>query len=198
MERRLVGVAVGAGASGNHEGTFGSRVLEEALRPTFDDIFARYHGPIYGYILSMVGNAEQAQDLTQDTFVKAYKALPATHDLILPAWLYRIATNTALDALRHRRRLTWLPFAPGQDEAIPADEPDLPTSLAEGEVVRLALRRLTPPQRACLLMRARDGLSLDEIAHIMNMSKGNVKITLFRAKERFRSVYLDLEKSSAT
>lgn len=192
MERLLVGV----GAGGNHEGTFGSRVLEEAMRPTFDNIFARFHGPIYRYILGMVGNPEQAQDLTQDTFVKAYRALPTTGDLILPAWLYRIATNTALDALRHRRRLTWLPFAPGQDEAIPAEEPDLPTSLAEGEAVRLSLARLTPPQRACLLMRARDGLSLDEIAHAMKMSKGNVKITLFRAKERFRTVYLDLEKSS--
>jgi RNA polymerase sigma-70 factor (ECF subfamily) len=195
MERRLVGVAVGAGASGNHEGTFGSRVLEEALRPTFDDIFARYHGPIYGYILSMVGNAEQAQDLTQDTFVKAYKALPSTGDLILPAWLYRIATNTALDALRHRRRLTWLPFGPGDDEAIPADEPDLPTHLAEDEAMRAALARLTPPQRACLLMRARDGLSIDEIAEAMRMSKGNVKITLYRAKERFRAVYTEQEKT---
>ena len=192
MERLLVGV----GAGGNHEGTFGSRVLEEAMRPTFDDIFARFHGPIYRYILGMVGNPEQAQDLTQDTFVKAYKALPSTGDPILPAWLYRIATNTALDALRHRRRLTWLPFAPGQDEAIPAEESDLPTILAESEAIRLSLARLTPPQRACLLMRARDGLSLDEIAHALRMSKGNVKITLFRAKERFRTVYLDLEKSS--
>ncbi|HZS86817.1 MAG TPA: RNA polymerase sigma factor [Chloroflexota bacterium] len=185
MERLLVG-----------EQAFGSRVLEEAIRPSFDDIFARYQSAIYGYILNMVGNVEQAQDLTQDTFIKAYKALPGTQDLVLPAWLYRIATNTALDALRHRRRLTWLPFGPGEDEAIPDSEPDLPTSLAEGESMRLALARLTPPQRACLLMRARDGLSIDEIAQAMSMSKGNVKITLYRAKERFRAVYDDLEKLS--
>ncbi len=185
MERLLVG-----------EQAFGSRVLEEAIRPSFDDIFARYQSAIYGYILNMVGNVEQAQDLTQDTFIKAYKALPGTQDLVLPAWLYRIATNTALDALRHRLRLTWLPFGPGEDEAIPDSEPDLPTSLAEGESMRLALARLTPPQRACLLMRARDGLSIDEIAQAMSMSKGNVKITLYRAKERFRAVYDDLEKLS--
>lgn len=186
MERLLVG-----------EQAFGSRVLEEAMRPSFDDIFARYHGAIYGYILGMVGNAEQAQDLTQDTFVKAFKALPGTHDLVLPAWLYRIATNTALDALRHRRRLMWLPFGPGEDEAIPDTDPDLPTALAEGEAMRAALARLTPPQRACLLMRARDGLSIDEIAEAMRMSKGNVKITLYRAKERFRAVYDELERLSA-
>ncbi len=160
-----------------------------AIDALFDDMFARYHGPIYGYILGMVGNPEQAQDLAQDTFVKAYKALPTTHDLVLPAWLYRIATNTALDALRHRRRLTWLPFAPGDDERLPAPDVDLPTHIAEQEAVRHALAKLTPPQRACLLLRARDGLSIDEIAHALSMSKGNVKITLYRAKERFRAAY---------
>lgn len=185
MERAIVG-----------ERAFGSRVLEEAMRPTFDDIFARYNGPIYGYILGMVGNPEQAQDLTQDTFVKAFKALPSTQDVVLPAWLYRIATNTALDALRHRRRLFWLPFAPGEDEHIPAPELDLPTHFAESEALYAALARLTPPQRACLLMRARDGLSIDEIAHALNMSKGNVKITLYRAKERFRAAYTETEKLS--
>lgn len=183
MERAIVG-----------EHAFGSRVLEEAMRPTFDDIFVRYNGPIYGYILGMVGNPEQAQDLTQDTFIKAYKALPGTRELVLPAWLYRIATNTALDALRHRRRLFWLPFAPGDDERIAAPEQDLPTHIAENEALHSALARLTAPQRACLLMRARDGLSIDEIAHALGMSKGNVKITLYRAKERFRAAYAETEK----
>src|SRR5579875_2352667 len=69
----------------------------EAADQLFDELFTRYHSSIYGYILGMVGNPEQAQDLTQDTFVKAYKALPGARDLTLPAWLYRIATNTALD-----------------------------------------------------------------------------------------------------
>lgn len=169
----------------------GRRALEEAeaARPSFDDIFTRYHGPIYAYILGMVGNPEQAQDLTQDTFVKAYKALPTARDLVLPAWLYRIASNTALDALRHRRRLIWLPFAPGDDDRIPADDIDLPTHVAQDEALRASLAGLTPLQRACLLLRARDGLSLDEIAHALRISKGNVKITLYRAKERFRATY---------
>ena len=94
---------------------------------TFDEMFTRYHGRIYGYLVGMVGDAEQAQDLTQDTFLKAYKALPRTSDLVLPAWLYRIATNTALDALRHRRRLTWLPFTPDDEERWAAPGADLPT-----------------------------------------------------------------------
>jgi RNA polymerase sigma factor (sigma-70 family) len=108
---------------------------------------------------------------------------------VLPAWLYRIATNTALDALRHRRRLTWLPFAPGDDERWAAPGVDLPTRCAEREAVQAALAQLTPPQRACLLLRARDGLSINETARALGMSPANVKVTLSRTKERFRTVY---------
>jgi RNA polymerase sigma-70 factor (ECF subfamily) len=161
----------------------------EAVILSFDDMFAHYHGRIYGYLLGMVGNAEQARDLAQDTFLKAYQALPRTPDPVSPAWLYRIATNTALDALRHRRRLTWLPFTPDDEERWVAPGADLPTLCAEREGVRAALNRLTPPQRACLLLRARDGLSIDEVARALGMSPGNVRVTLSRAKERFRAVY---------
>jgi len=159
--------------------------------PSFDQLFARYQGPLYRHILALVGDPAQAQDLTQDTFLKVFAALPGMRDPVRPAWLYRIATNTAYDALRHRRRLTWVPFAPGDDDHFPAPDRDLPTRLADDEAVRHALARLTPPQRACLLLRAHDGLSIDEIVHAMGMSKGNVKMTLSRAKERFRAAYAD-------
>jgi len=158
---------------------------------SFDQLFTRYQRPLYRHILGLVGDPAQAQDLTQDTFLKVFTALPGTRDPVLPAWLYRIATNTARDALRHRRRLTWVPFAPGDDDRLPAPDRDLPTHLAEHEAVRHALARLTPPQRACLLLRARDGLSIAEIAHALRLSPRNVKMTLYRAKGRFRAAYID-------
>ncbi len=158
---------------------------------SFDQLVARYQGPLYRHILGLVGDPAQAQDLTQDTFLKAFTALPGARDPVRPAWLYRIATNTAYDALRHRRRLTWVPFAPGDADRLPAPARDLPTHLADDEAVRHALARLTPPQRACLLLRAHDGLAIAEIAHAMGLSKGNVKMTLSRAKERFRAAYAD-------
>ncbi len=158
-------------------------------RPSFDQLVARYQEPLYRHILALVGDPTQAQDLTQDTFLKALKALPGTRDPVLPAWLYRIATNTARDALRHRRRLTWVPFAPGDAERLPAPDRDLPSHVAAREDLRHALARLTPPQRACLLLRARDGLSIAEIAHALDLSPGNVKMILYRAKERLRAAY---------
>ncbi len=81
----------------------------------FDELFTRYHAHIYGYLLGLVGNAEQARDLTQDTFLKAYQALSRTPDLAPPIWLYRIATTVALDALHGQRRLAPFPFAPEDD-----------------------------------------------------------------------------------
>jgi len=155
----------------------------------FDAIFVRYHRSIYAYLLGMVGQPEQAQDLTQDTFLKAYMALPRPPDPALPAWLYRIATNTALDALRRCRRVTWLSFAPGDEDRWPAPAPDLPTRCAEREAVGVALARLSSRDRACLLLRARDGLTIAEIAHVLDLSPGAVKVALYRAKERFRTLY---------
>jgi RNA polymerase sigma-70 factor (ECF subfamily) len=157
--------------------------------PSFDQLFTRYQGPIYRHILGLVGDPAQAEDLTQDTFLKAYKALPSARAGAVGAWLYRIATHTAYDALRHRRRLAWLPFAPGDAERLPAPLRDLPTDLAEHEAVGQALARLSPRQRACLLLRARDGFSIDEIAQVLCLSTGAVKMTLYRAKERFRAAY---------
>ena len=77
----------------------------------FERIYDEYKTPIYNYIYHLVGNREQADDLTQDTFLKAFKALPKMDaSLKLSAWLYRIATNTAYDALRRRKLIAWMPW----------------------------------------------------------------------------------------
>ena len=175
----------------DHAPTVASPARSVPPPPSFDQLFTRYQGPFYHHILGLVSDPAQAQDLTQDTFLKVYKALPTAREGAVAAWLYRIATNTARDALRHRRRLTWVPFAPGDDDRLPAPTRDLPTHLAEHEALRHALARLTPPQRACLLLRARDGLSIDEIAHTLGLATGTVKMTLYRAKERLRAAYAD-------
>src|SRR6188768_1235005 len=77
----------------------------------FAQLFERYHAPILNYLHRMVGDRALAEDLTQDTFIKAYNALSRTKpDLAFKAWLYRIATNTAISHLRRGKIIKWLPF----------------------------------------------------------------------------------------
>src|SRR6266568_1799585 len=80
----------------------------------FEAIFLRYQTPLTNFIYHLIGNREQAYDLTQDVFVKAYKALlsgTVVQPGALSAWLYRIAANTTTDTLRRRRLISWLPMS---------------------------------------------------------------------------------------
>jgi RNA polymerase sigma-70 factor (ECF subfamily) len=80
----------------------------------FEAIFLRFQGPITNFIYHLIGNREQACDLAQDVFVKAYKALlggTVVQPGALSAWLYRIAANTTTDTLRRRRLISWLPLS---------------------------------------------------------------------------------------
>jgi len=80
----------------------------------FEAIFQRFQGPITNFIYHLIGNREQAYDLAQDVFVKAYKALlggTIVQPGALSAWLYRIAANTTTDTLRRRRLISWLPLS---------------------------------------------------------------------------------------
>src|SRR5438270_11978494 len=80
----------------------------------FEAIFLRFQAPITNFIYHLIGNREQAYDLAQDVFVKAYKALlngTVVQPGALSAWLYRIAANTTTDSLRRRRLIAWLPLS---------------------------------------------------------------------------------------
>ena len=89
-------------------------VQEQVNVADFEAIFLRFQTPLTNFIYRLIGNREQAYDLTQDVFVKAYKALLAgtvVQPGALSAWLYRIAANTTTDTLRRRRLIAWLPLS---------------------------------------------------------------------------------------
>ncbi|MGH2516513.1 MAG: RNA polymerase sigma factor [Ktedonobacterales bacterium] len=98
----------------------------------FEEIFTRFQTPLTNFIFRLVGNREQAYDLTQDVFVKAYRALSAGTTIqaaALSSWLYRIASNTATDALRRRRLISWLPLSLfNEDRGVGAGMPGSETS----------------------------------------------------------------------
>ena len=166
----------------------------------FETIFTQYQTQIYNYIYRLMGSAEDAYDMTQDTFLKAYLALPKTSDdLRVGAWLYRIATNVCLDELRHRKLVKWQPweafisvFHPTQ---VAKDSPERDTIDRENtEEVQLILDKLHPKYRMCLILREYHDLSYDEIAEVLNTTRAAVKSLLFRAREEFRQVYAKVER----
>ncbi len=166
-------------------------VLEDALaerEAAFEQLFREYYGDILAYLYRLVGERKQAEDLTQDTFVKAYRALPdLAADANQRAWLYRIGTNTALDWLRRRRLIAWLPLLEG--DAHPLVRTSFAETSLEGVAVQRALAQLSARYRVPLVLFACQGLSTQEIAEILHISRGAVKTRLFRARKKFRRIY---------
>ena len=166
---------------------------------SFDQMYDDYKTPIYRYLLRLVGDREQADDLTQDTFVKAFRALPKMDaTLKVSAWLYRIATNTAYDALRRRRLIAWLPWQALDHEPADVEGTDPQEIYGTTELVRAALRRMPQQYRAALLLYTQEGFSSREIATALHIAESGVKMYLSRARRSFREHYIALEGAAAS
>ena len=161
----------------------------------FEAIFERYSQTIYNYVLRLVGDRDEAEDLTAETFIKAFRRLDslADQDKVL-SWLYRIATNTCLDAMRRRKVVRWMNWEEFVLRFMPklaaSDDPERDALRQEqAEQVRSVLAKLPEKQRICLVLFEYDGLSYAEIAQVIGTTPGTVKTLLFRARERFRRHY---------
>ena len=152
----------------------------------FAAIYAAYYPRIVSYCRRIVRDATLAEDLAQDTLIKAYHALPrTTPDLRLPAWLFRIATNTALSALRTRRRVIWLPLL---DWHPARDGSDSPAAVDDRAILRAALRQVPPRQAALLVLHLHHGLSYDELAARCGSTPAAVKMRCSRARATIRGM----------
>jgi len=170
-----------------------ARAAEQAW--SFERIYDEYKTPIYNYIYHLVGNREQADDLTQDTFLKAFKALPKMDaNLKLSAWLYRIATNTSYDALRRRKLIAWLPWQDLDHEPADVESADPQETIGTSELVHAALKRMPRHYRAALLLYTQEGFSYAEIASTLNIAESGVKMYLSRARHSFREHFRALEQ----
>jgi RNA polymerase sigma-70 factor (ECF subfamily) len=162
----------------------------------FATLFEQYNARIFRFLEHLVGNTEVARDLTQDTFVAAWRSLPELHDeRRFPPWLYRIATNMARIHLRRARLIRWLPWAEtdhtSNAPALTLVDPQ--EQVGQSERVRLALAALSPNHRTCLLLQAEGGFSQREIALMLGLHEKTVSSSLSRARQQFREAYLRLE-----
>lgn len=148
----------------------------------------------YNLALRMLGSREDAEDVVQEAFLKAYRSLSDFRlDSRFSVWLYRIVSNLCLDLLRRRGRRNEQPLAVEDDEGeekeleLP-DERYEPAALLERSLTREAVRRgldaLPPEHRQILLLRELEGLSYEEIGAALSLEPGTVKSRIFRARRR--------------
>lgn len=164
---------------------------EESFVATFDENQPR----LFAVALRMMGNAEDAHDIVQESFISAYQHLEGLDESPnLVAWMYRIVTNKCLDALRARSRR---PLSAGDEygiaEWLPAPDQHHPERrLLDRELaerIEHVLAQMTPRYRRALMLRERDGYTIGEIASILGRSESATKSMLFRAREQFRELY---------
>lgn len=157
-------------------------------RDAFAALFDRFQTPIVNYLYRVVGDWEVANDLAQDTFLKAYQALARTEpDLQIAPWLYRIATNTALDTLRRRKRITWVPFLEEFEPPAPGGDPG--STVPNQDAVHRALQQIPADQRVALVLHLHQGLSYKEIGSMLGVAPNLVAVRVFRGRERFIKAY---------
>ncbi|MDQ2853595.1 MAG: sigma-70 family RNA polymerase sigma factor [Chloroflexota bacterium] len=155
----------------------------------FDRLFNQYSAPVYNYILRMVGDADRAADIAQDTFIKAYRKLHTLTDASSArAWIYRIATNTAIDAMRRNRHTVRMDLEDRpveQPDGGPGPETQVLSGLLDERIGR-ALLRLKPNHRQCLILSDVEDMSATQIGEVMEMSGGAVRVLLCRARAEMR------------
>lgn len=166
------------------------RDAPDARKAEFDRIFTAYSAPIYNYTLRMVGDPDRAADITQDTFIKAYRKLDTLTDpSATRAWLYRIATNTAFDEMRRRRHTAPLDLGDDRPVEQPDGGPGPETQVLSGlmdERIGRALLRLKPNHRQCLILSDVEDMSSVQIGEVMGISRGAVRVLLCRARGEMR------------
>ncbi len=170
----------------------------------FEALLRQHERPLYGFIYHMMGgNADDAADLLQETFIKVYRALPRIPEGVnFPAWLYRVARNCCLDELRRRRRSRWMPWDETHGAALMESagsiDPEQVVIGREGDQAVLAvLARMSPRNRRALVLRECEGLSCEEIGVVFGISRKAVKSMLFRARDEFRRVTDALAREDA-
>ena len=158
----------------------------------FDLLVLKYQGRIAALISRYVSDAGEVEDVTQEAFIKAYRALGKFRgDSAFYTWLYRIAANAAKNHLVAKGRRpgadATIEDAEGYDEGGLLSESASPEALAMGkelaEVVESALNELPDELKAALILREFDGLSYDDIADVLGCPVGTVRSRIFRARE---------------
>ena len=175
----------------------------------FEQLVFLHRDQVYAIAYQMTRNADDAMDVTQDTFIRLFRALPSFKgNARFSTWMHRVVLNCALDHLRHEKRhrsgkvdadddAPESNDPPGMTHRVPAASTPPPQRNAADaqqlqQRVREALRKLSSKQRQAFILRYYHDLSILEVAEVMRSSQGTIKRHLFRAHERLKEILKDL------
>jgi len=164
----------------------------------FEDLARREERALYRHALRIVGTTADAEDVVQDALFSAWRSIASFQGVSFRAWLFRIATNRALDRLRSRKRRPELPLDPPDDDDVTwaepvAPGPDLSQLAGDREAlaaVESALGVLPTEQRTALLLRDVEGFAYEEIAVITSVEIGTVKSRIHRGRLAVRNALI--------
>ncbi len=181
-----------------------AEALKRGERKALDELVRRHQGRVYSVAYRITGNRDDALDVAQEAFLKAYRKIESWQPVsgFLP-WLLRLTSNQAIDQVRSRKRRQMEPLETiGSDGTVRSQERAAPSgggsTVYAQEIearVQQSLQVLSPAQRTVFVMRHYEGLQLSDIALAMGCSVGSVKVHLFRALRKLqvelRDIYRD-------
>jgi RNA polymerase sigma factor (sigma-70 family) len=177
------------------------RRAKEGNEKAYEQLLQKYRIQVYNLVFRMVRDKQEAEDLTQEAFIKAFNSLASfNEDYAFSTWLYKIATNNCIDFFRKRKLQTYSLDKPikYKDSEIQQEipDPDLnpeKTILANerSRIIRDAIDSLPDKYHEAIVLRHREEKSYEEIAQILDLPLGTVKARIFRAREMLNKALKD-------
>ncbi len=172
-------------------------LVQQGQKRAYDEIVRRFKGRLYSFILRMVANPVEAEELAQDTLIRAYVHADKYREIArFSTWLFTIATNLVRNQVRKKKRQPYmltLDPAPADDDDIPLDPPDPsadPSRDLEGDelgaLIAEATAQIPEKYRIPFLLREVEELSYEEIQQVTGLKLGTVRSRINRARNRFR------------
>jgi len=176
--------------------------------PTWEDIVRTHSARVYRLAYRLTGNPHDAEDLTQEVFVRVFRSLSSYTPGTFEGWLHRITTNLFLDGARRKQRIRFEGLADEMAHRLPGSEPTPAQAFDDshlGDDVQAALKALPPEYRAAVVLCDIEGFSYEEIAATLGVKLGTVRSRIHRGRAQLRTALghrrpatADATKSEAT
>lgn len=161
----------------------------EWVAPSWEEVVTNHSAKVYRLAYRLTGNRYDAEDLTQEVFVRVFRSLANFKPGTLDGWLHRITTNLFLDQARRKSRIRFDGFTDDAESRVPGRDPGPERSYEFNNLdldVQRALEELPPDFRAAVVLCDIEGLSYDEVSHALNVKLGTVRSRIHRGRTMLR------------